>query len=199
MVNDRFPAASIYGFEMVDVATADIRALPSSIENLRRIESFEFSANFREFTSMQTLAIYRRLLIRNERADQPQRNREETTGVARCSFCFAWHSGSGSCSCCCPGKRRRNRTSCRRSAPPRPFGRDRRRLRHGPVLQAPAGGLRGRRPGRDRDRPARQDGARKLYQIITDKPRSDTPDHTELDRRRATPRPPSRTRRRATR
>jgi hypothetical protein len=48
MVNDRFPARSIYGFEMVD---APIRPTfscsPASIENLRRIESFEISANFR--------------------------------------------------------------------------------------------------------------------------------------------------------
>jgi hypothetical protein len=48
MVNDRFPARPIYGFEMVD---APIRPTFScsaaSIENLRRIESFEISANFR--------------------------------------------------------------------------------------------------------------------------------------------------------
>jgi hypothetical protein len=47
MVNDRFRAASIYGFEMVDARMARIFAREwSSIENLRRIESLQFSANF---------------------------------------------------------------------------------------------------------------------------------------------------------
>src|SRR5258708_16155786 len=71
---------------------------------------------FVPLSSMQTLAIYRRLLVRNRLRDQPQRLRapsqkfcdvsqrkpKETTGVARCFFCFAWRSGSGWCSCCCP-------------------------------------------------------------------------------------------------
>jgi hypothetical protein len=48
MVNDRFPAQSIYGFEMVDAPIAPtFSCSPASIENLRRIESFEISANFR--------------------------------------------------------------------------------------------------------------------------------------------------------
>ena len=47
MVNDRFPAESIYGFEMVDTAiTPTFSCSPASIEYLRRIESFGFSANF---------------------------------------------------------------------------------------------------------------------------------------------------------
>jgi hypothetical protein len=48
MVNDRFPARSIYGFEMVDATFArTFSCSRSSIENLRRIESLQFSANFR--------------------------------------------------------------------------------------------------------------------------------------------------------
>jgi hypothetical protein len=50
MVNDRFPALMVYGFEMVDAPLALTLLCPlASIENLRRIESFEFSANFRRF------------------------------------------------------------------------------------------------------------------------------------------------------
>jgi hypothetical protein len=46
MVNDRFRAASIYGFEMVDAPAGLIFGCFSpSMEYLRRIESFDFSAN----------------------------------------------------------------------------------------------------------------------------------------------------------
>jgi len=48
MVNDRFPAGLIYGFEMVDApAGSAFACFPSSMEYLRRIESFGFIANFR--------------------------------------------------------------------------------------------------------------------------------------------------------
>src|SRR5260370_12287711 len=91
---------------------------------------------FVPLSSMQTLAIYRWLLVRNRLRDQPQRLRapsqkpaisiaefrdvsqrkpKETTGVARCFFCFAWRSGSGWCSCCCRESIRRRPPSCRRS------------------------------------------------------------------------------------
>ena len=50
------------------------------------------------------------------------------------------------------------------------IGGERRGVRHGPVLQAAAGGLRGRRPGGDGDRPARPGWRpRGFYKIITDK------------------------------
>ena len=50
MVNDRFPGRSRYGFERVDARHAPItRAKPASIENLHRIHSIGFSANFRRF------------------------------------------------------------------------------------------------------------------------------------------------------
>jgi hypothetical protein len=48
MVNEEFPAPRIYGFEMVDARRRLLLPhLTSSIENLRRIESLQFSANFR--------------------------------------------------------------------------------------------------------------------------------------------------------
>jgi hypothetical protein len=54
MVNDRFPAQSIYSFEMVDAPIAP--ALPCSrpsIENLHRIKSFGFSANLPQCKHLQ--------------------------------------------------------------------------------------------------------------------------------------------------
>jgi hypothetical protein len=54
MVNDRFPAQSIYGFEMVDAPGGPRFAVfPSSIENLRRIEPFEFSAKLSQCKYLQ--------------------------------------------------------------------------------------------------------------------------------------------------
>jgi Family of unknown function (DUF5330) len=50
MVNERFPERSRYGFEMVDVRRTPITlAKAASIENLHRIKSLGFLANFRRF------------------------------------------------------------------------------------------------------------------------------------------------------
>src|ERR1700736_452557 len=50
MVNAGFPALIRYGFEIVHTASAArSSSKPASIENLRRIKSFEFFANFRRF------------------------------------------------------------------------------------------------------------------------------------------------------
>jgi hypothetical protein len=50
MVNTRFPAAAGYGFEMVDAPdAAAFSAKPPSIENLHRIKSIGFFAHFRRF------------------------------------------------------------------------------------------------------------------------------------------------------
>jgi hypothetical protein len=50
MVNAGFPALIRYGFEMVHAALAARSSpKPASIENLHRIKSFEFFANFRRF------------------------------------------------------------------------------------------------------------------------------------------------------
>src|ERR1700721_1081577 len=80
----------------------------------------DFSRIFAELISMQTLAIYRRLLVRTDCARSTATGSRRTAGVARCFFCFAWHSGSGWCSCCCQETRRLNRKSCRGSGPPKP-------------------------------------------------------------------------------
>ena len=70
MVNGRFPRAANYGFEMVDArGHAHFAARISSIENLHRIKSVGFFANFRRFKFNATLAIYRRLLVRNRLRD----------------------------------------------------------------------------------------------------------------------------------
>src|ERR1700676_2903298 len=50
MVNAGFPALIRYGFELVHTATAaKSLSKPAAIENLRRIKSFKFFANFRRF------------------------------------------------------------------------------------------------------------------------------------------------------
>jgi hypothetical protein len=50
MVNDRFPGRSRYGFEMVDAQHAPTTpAKAASIENLHRIKSIGFLANFQRF------------------------------------------------------------------------------------------------------------------------------------------------------
>ncbi len=54
-------------------------------------------------------------------------------------------------------------------------------VRHGPVLQAPAGGLRGRRPGGDRDRPTRP-GRRAARSTRSSPTRSPRPITSRLDR-----------------
>src|SRR5450432_3815389 len=50
MVNDGFPGPVRYGFERVDAQPAAVSPQnPASIENLHRIESIGFFANFRRF------------------------------------------------------------------------------------------------------------------------------------------------------
>jgi hypothetical protein len=50
MVNAGFPDRTLYGFEMVDAAARRFMGgEPASIENLHRIKSFGFFANFRRF------------------------------------------------------------------------------------------------------------------------------------------------------
>ena len=70
MVNDRFRAASIYGFEMVDARAARYFPRDSGHQSKIYAESnhSDFHRIFRDFASMQTLTIYRRLLVRNKAA-----------------------------------------------------------------------------------------------------------------------------------
>jgi hypothetical protein len=87
MVNDRFPARSIYGFEMVDAPIEPHFLVIADIN--RKFTPNQIIRIFGEFTSMQTLPIYRRLLVRNKAAGTTATEPKETTGVARCFFCFA--------------------------------------------------------------------------------------------------------------
>jgi hypothetical protein len=70
MVNDRFRAASIYGFEMVDARAA--RPFHAMVGHQSKIYAESIHCGFRkifgDFISMQILAIYRLLLIRNKAA-----------------------------------------------------------------------------------------------------------------------------------
>ena len=65
MVNDRFPERSRYGFEMVDAPGACFFS-QSRHQSKIYTESnhWDFWQIFADLTSMQTLAIYRRLLVR---------------------------------------------------------------------------------------------------------------------------------------
>jgi hypothetical protein len=70
MVNDRFRAESIYGFEMVDAGAA--RPFHAMMGHQSKIYAESIQSGFRkifgDFISMQILAIYRRLLIRSKAA-----------------------------------------------------------------------------------------------------------------------------------
>jgi hypothetical protein len=65
MVNDRFPSRSRYGFEMVDARVAPIsKRNPHQSKIYTESNQSDFSQIFGDLTSMQTLALYRRLLVR---------------------------------------------------------------------------------------------------------------------------------------
>jgi hypothetical protein len=77
MVNAGFPAHLRYGFEMVDAHRERIRS-PGASQSKIYIESnqSDFQPIFGEFTSMQTLTIYRRLIVRSKLRHQPQLNQK---------------------------------------------------------------------------------------------------------------------------
>jgi hypothetical protein len=82
MVNAGFPQRVQYGFEMVD-ACGRIRSITGSRHQSKiyaESNQSDFSQIFRDFTSMQTLAIYRRLLVKEQLRDQPQRNKNRRLG-----------------------------------------------------------------------------------------------------------------------
>jgi hypothetical protein len=68
MVNAGFPQRVQYGFEMVDVC-GRIRSTTGSRRHQSKIyaesNQSDLSRIFRDLTSMQTLAIYRRLLVKD--------------------------------------------------------------------------------------------------------------------------------------
>ena len=66
MVNVGFPAHSRYGFEMVDRrGTRDFAEIPHQSKIYTESIQSDFPQIFGDLTSMQTLALYRRLLVRD--------------------------------------------------------------------------------------------------------------------------------------
>ena len=66
MVNDGFPAHGGYGFEMVDTRnTRHFAEIPHQSKIYTESIQSDFPQIFGDLTSMQTLAIYRRLLVRD--------------------------------------------------------------------------------------------------------------------------------------
>src|SRR5258708_16914726 len=101
MVNVGFPAHLRYGFEMVDAQGERISsARRISIENLHRIKSVGFSANFRRvYLNANTYDLSTAASQEQTAASTPIESKE-ITGVARCFSCFPWYSASGFSSCC---------------------------------------------------------------------------------------------------
>jgi hypothetical protein len=82
MVNVGFPQRVLYGFEMVDTC-GPIRSMTGSRHQSKiyaESNQPDFSQILRDLTSMQTLAIYRRLLVQDQLRDQPQRNKIDGRG-----------------------------------------------------------------------------------------------------------------------
>jgi hypothetical protein len=66
MVNDGFPARIGYGFEMVDGrGTPHFAEIPHQSKIYTESIQSDFPQIFGDLTSMQTLALYRRLLVRD--------------------------------------------------------------------------------------------------------------------------------------
>jgi hypothetical protein len=72
MVNVGFPQRARYGFEMVDALPASVLFPERHHQSKIYAESnqSDISRIFGDLTSMQTLAIYRRLLVRNQSIDR---------------------------------------------------------------------------------------------------------------------------------
>jgi Family of unknown function (DUF5330) len=92
MVNARFPEPAGYGFEMVDAPNiAFFRAKPPSIENLHRIKSIGFFANFRRFnfnanTCDLSTAVSQGSIARSTATVAKYRNGTERDGRGRLMF-----------------------------------------------------------------------------------------------------------------
>ena len=81
MVNDGFPPRPIYGFEMVDARHAAHFARSRHQSKIYTESNHsDFSQIFGELTSMQTLAIYRRLLVRNKLRINRNRTKRDDRG-----------------------------------------------------------------------------------------------------------------------
>jgi hypothetical protein len=82
MVNERFPIWQAYGFEMVDAFLGRFRReIPHQSKIYTESNQSDFPRIFAELISMQTLAIYRRLLSQGLIArDQAQRDQKRRLG-----------------------------------------------------------------------------------------------------------------------
>jgi hypothetical protein len=81
MVNARFPERPAYGFEMVDAPASRIscrRRHQSKIYT--ESNQSDYRQIFGGLTSMQILALYRRLLVRDRLQDRSRRNQKEWPG-----------------------------------------------------------------------------------------------------------------------
>ena len=160
----------------------NLRDCISSIENLRRIEAIDFFVNsFRFNFNANTCDLSTNVSDRS--SELKSGGTREAAGVARCFFCFAWRFGLDSSSFCC----RRDKTPDPDKTAPQlnaseavsaataamsDMGQFCKRQPTACEVGSQAATVIGQRA---------QGGARKLYQIITDKPeKSDkrAPDHT---------------------
>jgi hypothetical protein len=82
MVNVRFPERAGYGFEMVDVpgVSVPLREAVDQLKIYTESNQSDFPQLFPDLTSMQTLGVYRRLLVKDQLRDQPQHNRNRRLG-----------------------------------------------------------------------------------------------------------------------
>jgi hypothetical protein len=82
MVNDRFPFKEAYGFEMVDAPNVPFCGeIPHQLKIYTESNQSDFPRIFAELISMQTLAIYRRLVLQGLIArDQAQRDQTRRLG-----------------------------------------------------------------------------------------------------------------------
>jgi hypothetical protein len=81
MVNAAFPDAKRYGFEIVHTRQRTPSA--RSIENLRRIESFDFFTDFPRFSfNADTRGLSRPSIFGRRLREQPQRTKKNSDGVA---------------------------------------------------------------------------------------------------------------------
>jgi hypothetical protein len=67
MVNAGFPAAALYGFEMVDALRSSVPwRKPHKSKIYTESNQADFSQVFGDLSAMETFAIYRRLLVMDQ-------------------------------------------------------------------------------------------------------------------------------------
>ena len=157
----------------------------SSIENLHRIESLGFFANFRRIKlNANTCDLSTAVSQWTNCGDQPQRQRKRDDRGREMFFLLRIDIlARAGARAAAQGEDAEFGQAAADRRVGSGVGRDRGGVRHEPVLQAPAGRLRSRRPGRDRDRPARP-GRRPQALQHHHRQEGDTGHDNRLDRRR---------------